>query len=198
MLRTSTFFPNQAVRPGWLEIWAAALMHPRVATYRVLVRQSGIGTQRACGWLFSSSLIGGIFISLQSHFTALDHILAPSFLVAVLLYAMLALVSWLLFALCTQWVASFLHGQGNYTLLLATFATFSAPLTLIITLFSWLPYHQLPILCLYGYWLLLYLLAIKAVNRFSWRRAASTLFLTLSVGGVLWAGTMLAMIILPI
>lgn len=198
MFRTSTFFPNQVVRPSWLETWSIALTQPRVATYQALASQPAFDSQIACGWLFSSSLLGGLLLSWHSRWAELDHLVAPNFLLAVLLYAVIALGSWLFFALCTQWVAGRLHGQGNYTLLLTTFATFSAPLTLITTLFSWLPYHQLPTLCLYGYWLLLYLLAIKAVNRFSWWRAASTLFLTLSAGAILWVGILLAMIILPI
>jgi hypothetical protein len=194
VLRTSTFFPNQPLQPGWPEIWATALMQPRVATYKVLARQSGVGLQSVCGWLFSSSLLGGLLISLRSHSTTPDHLFAPGLLVAILLYALLALGSWLLFALSAQWVAKRLHGQGNYTLLLTTFAAFSIPLTLITSLFSLLPYNQLPTFCFYGYWMLLYLLAIKAVNRFSWRRAISTLLLTLSIGGVTLIGLLLFLV----
>lgn len=179
MLRAPVLRPQIALERlwSWPLIWSIALTRPTVATYHELLRQPAPLTA-AYSWLLVAAAASGLLPAIVAGGGQSGDY---SLLLAVPLYSLLAFGSWIIFAGCTQWLAQRCGGQGTYQELLYTFATFSAPLSIITALLSLLPWSGLATFCLYGYWFFLYMLAVQAVQRFTWRRAAGVLLLAVGL-----------------
>lgn len=162
---------------SWATIWATALTRPTVATFADLLAQARNSGQVAYGWLLTSSLLSAAILAVAAQLRQLDQPADPSLFLATLLYTGLVVGSWGLFTHCTHWLAQRLHGRGRYADLLYLFAAFSAPLSIVSTLLSLLPDYRLASLALYGYWFLLYGVAVQAGYGISWRRATAVLLL---------------------
>jgi hypothetical protein len=112
-------------------------------------------------------------------------------LVAIPLYALLVVLFWAIFAGSAQLIAQLFRGNGTHKQLSYVFAAFSAPLTIIFSLLSLVPQTGIPQILLYLYWVVLYILAIRAVNQFSFIRALSSgliaLLITILVGGMAYS-----------
>lgn len=179
--------------PSWTGIWLSALLRPSAATYARLARQPRASMRSAYTWIAACSLVGGLSTGLNVVLSRLaqDGSLDVELLLGILLHALLVVLFWGMFSGCAQLAARLFKGAGTYKELSYAFATFSAPLIVVFSILSLVPQLGIPLLLLYLYWIVLYVLAIKAVNQFSLLRALGSgliaLLLTLLVGGVSYA-----------
>ncbi|HET9221267.1 MAG TPA: YIP1 family protein, partial [Roseiflexaceae bacterium] len=141
-------------------------------------------------WMAIGALVGGLSSGLVTLLAGLT--LSGPFdaglLVAIPLYALLVVLFWAIFAGSAQLMAQLFKGRGTHQQLSYVFAAFSAPLTIIFSLLSLVPQTGVPQILLYLYWVVLYILAIRAVNQFSFIRALGSgliaLLVTILVGGI--------------
>jgi hypothetical protein len=85
-----------------------------------------------------------------------------------------ALFSLLLFAFnvgISHWLAKALGGDGTYDALAFATAAYFAPSLLLGAIVSMIPYAGVLSIALWVYYLLLNVVAVKAVHHFSWGRA---------------------------
>jgi hypothetical protein len=166
-----------------------ALLHPSIATYKML------GQQRVSGWhayrlMFAGSLIGSIIVSLgpfgsqliaQSTFDALLLAMIP-------VAALISVVGLAAFAWCAHTVARFLKGSGSYAALAYALAAISTPLLIVTSIVDQIPGARVVLPVLYLYWLVQYVLAIRAVSGISWAKAIVAALLALLLLGLVWLG----------
>jgi hypothetical protein len=182
----------QSAPASWLGIWLGALTRPSKATYVRLARQHAT-TRSAYSWIVVGSLVGGLGTSVGPLLVQLtqNQSLDVMLLLAIPLYAILVVLFWGMFAGCAQLAARLFRGKGTHRELSYAFATFSAPLIIVFSILSLVPQTGIPLLLLYLYWIVLYIIAIQAVNQFSLLRAIGSgliaLLLTLLVGGALYS-----------
>jgi hypothetical protein len=176
----------------WVGIWLAAVTSPTVATYQELSRHPQVGSRDAWMWLLGSSLVSGVFMSLNSVYARTGSAMDSSLALAVAVFALIAVLSWASFAACIQGIARLMKGGGTYQSLIFVFAAFNAPLLLLASGLSLVPRGGaiLTILCLY--WLGLYSVAVRAAYQFSWIKATGTVLVSLAV----LSGTLAALIVL--
>lgn len=100
----------------------------------------------------------------------------------------LSVLFFALFTAIVQWIAKLFGGLGTYDKLLYTFAAISVPVslvTMVLSLFSAIPFVGACIgIFSFGfsiYALVLQVMAVKAVNRFDWGKAAGSILLPLFV-----------------
>ena len=100
------------------------------------------------------------------------------------LAGLLSVVFFALFVAIVQWIAKLFGGTGTYEKLLYAMAAIIVPFTIVSSLFILLgviPYvgicTGLISLGLLIYLLILYVMAVKAVNRFGWGQATGSVFL---------------------
>lgn len=100
----------------------------------------------------------------------------------------LSVLFFALFTAIIQWIAKLFGGSGSYDKLLYTFAAISVPVslvTIILSLFSAIPFVGACIgIFSFGfsiYALVLQVMAVKAVNRFDWGKAAGSVLIPLFV-----------------
>jgi hypothetical protein len=113
---------------------------------------------------FGVSLIGGLC---ASPFAGLLSIVLFALLVAII-----------------QWIAKLFGGTGTYEKTLYAFAAIAVPYTIVSSLFSLLSAIPFVGICvgvisfgLFVYYLVLQVMAVKAVNRFGWGQAAGSVFI---------------------
>lgn len=182
---------------SWSEVWVNALTKPSVETYEDIVADPNASASKAYAWVLITSFISYVITIGVSFF--LDAILGTSgleqvgFLESITgsillvmccapILALFAVLGLAINAGISQFVAGLLGGTGTYNQLAYAFGAYQAPLTLITSFFSAIPYLN----CLgflFGlYAIVLNITAIKAVNRFDWGRAiASSVVVILGV-----------------
>ena len=179
--------------PAWTAIWLSALTKPSAATYQRLAQEPRATTRSAYTWMAIGALVGGLSSGLVTLLTQLTQSepLDAGLLVAIPLYALLVVLFWAIFAGSAQLIAHLFKGTGTYKQLSFVFAAFSAPLTIVFSLLSLVPQTGIPQILLYLYWVVLYILAIRAVNQFSFIRALGSgliaLLVTFLVGGMAYS-----------
>jgi hypothetical protein len=165
----------------------AALLHPSASTYQRL------GQQRASLWLaytlvFVGALIGGTIDTLQPlerELTAQSPF-DPLLMALIPITALLAMCSLAAFAWCAQLAARWFKGFGQHVQLAYVLAAISAPLLILASILDQVPALRLLLVALYLYWLAQYVVAIRAVNGFSYLKASAAALLALLVLGLLW------------
>jgi hypothetical protein len=175
--------------PTWATIWLSALTKPSTATYLRLAQAPQATARSAYTWMAIGALVGGLssgLVTLVARLTQSEPFDA-GLLLAIPLYAVLVVLFWAIFAGSAQLVARLFKGSGSYKQLSYVFAAFSAPLTIIFSLLSLVPQTGIPQILLYLYWIVLYILALRAINQFSFLRALGAgliaLLVTILVGG---------------
>jgi hypothetical protein len=167
----------------------AALLRPSIATYKTL------GEQRVSLWhayvlMFVSSLLGGAIDSLapfgsqllgQGWFDALLLAMIP-------VAALIAVGSLAAFAWAAQTVARLFKGSGTYAQLAYVLAAISAPLLIVTSIVEQIPAARMFLIVLYLYWLVQYVVAIRAVNGLAWVKAVAAVLLALLLLGLVWLG----------
>jgi hypothetical protein len=176
----------------WVGIWLAAVTSPTVATYQELSRHPQVGSRDAWMWLLGSSLVSGVFMSLNSVYARTGSAMDSSLALAVAVFALIAVLSWASFAACIQGIARLMKGGGTYQSLIFVFAAFNAPLLLLASGLSLVPRGGAILTILYLYWLGLYSVAVRAAYQFSWIKATGTVLVSLAV----LSGTLAALIVL--
>jgi hypothetical protein len=182
--------PSLEKPQSWTGIWLAAVTRPSVVTYERLIRQPSAAPKHAAVWILVSGLISGGLGSLVPLFSQLAHRepVDTGLLLAIPAIPVVAVLYWLIFVGCTQWVAHLLKGTGTYQTLAYAFATFSAPLTIAASLLALMPGNGIPLFGLYLYWLALYALAAQAVNQFSRAKAIGSILISLILLGSAFSG----------
>jgi hypothetical protein len=176
--------------PTWTTIWLSALTKPSAATYLRLAQAPGATARSAYIWMAIGALVGGLSSGMVTLLVQLTESkpFDAGLLLAIPLYAVLVVLFWAIFAGSAQLIAHLFKGNGTHKQLSYVFAAFSAPLTIIFSLLSLVPQTGIPQILLYLYWIVLYILALRAVNQFSFVRALGAgliaLLATALVGGI--------------
>ena len=167
----------------------AALIRPSIRTYTLL------GQQRAGLWhayllMFAGSLVAGLIESLgpfgsqliaQGSFDALLLAMIP-------VAALIAVCSLAAFAWCAHIGARLFKGTGAQAQLAYVMAAISAPLLIGVSILDQIPAARMFLLVAYLYWLVQYILAIRAVHGLGWLKATLALLLALLALGLVWLG----------
>ncbi|MEK6256887.1 MAG: YIP1 family protein [Chloroflexota bacterium] len=170
----------------WSETWIKALTQPTEQTYEEIANDPGASTNKAYLWIavtatisaFISISLGLLFGTYGEESGGLIFLLC-----AVVLVPMFSIIGTMISAGVTQMVAGMLGGTGSFSKLVYPYAAFYAPITLITAGLSIIPILGLLAFPIGFYGLFLNVLAVKAVNQFSWGKAAiSTLALLIIVG----------------
>jgi hypothetical protein len=161
-----------------------------VATFQELSRHPQVGSRDAWIWLLGSSLLSGVFMSLSSVHAGAVAGMDSSLALAVTVFALIAVLSWAIFAACIQGIARLMKGGGNYQSLFYVFAAFNAPLILLASGLSLVPRGGAILMVLYLYWLALYSVAVRAAHQFSWIKATGVVLFSLAVLSGTLAGLM--------
>jgi hypothetical protein len=144
----------------WIVIWIRSLIQPRVRTFEDFTLDRRDAGKRAYTWVFFAALISGIILEFLGDRGT-----------KTLVVVIVSLVS---FAITTGLVYLFarsLGGTGSYTQHALAVAAYAAPLSLIMSLVSLIPFGDLLNLILMGYGIVLYVIAIKAVHQLGWAKA---------------------------
>ena len=178
----------------WARIWLTAVTRPSVATYRELARQPNVGSADAWIWLFGSGLLSGLLISLGPDLLGAGREFDGGLVLAIPVFAVIAVLSWASFTVCIQGMARLFKGGGTYRTLIYVFAAFNAPLMLLASGLSLVPRSALVLIAFYLYWLVLYSVAVRAAHQLSWIKAAGTVLLSL----MLLSGAVLGLTLLVV
>jgi hypothetical protein len=186
---------EQPVPLEWHEVWLRALTKPSVATFEEIVADPHASTSRAYKWVFLMSLVSqaitllGGWLTGRSLYDSLDAWEGANATLWTIICspvsAGIAVLAFMISAGILQWVAGLLGGSGRFDHLVIAIAAYQAPLAAVSALLSvimaWLP----PAACLGAplsiYLAVLHVMAIKAVNRFSWERAVTAVLAPLAV-----------------
>ncbi len=190
-----TINTDDAARPAlpWARIWLAAVTRPTVATYQELARQPHVGSLDAWIWLFGSSFLSGLLIS-GPVFVRARPAFDQGLALAITIFAIIAVLAWATFAVCTQGIARLFKGRGTFQSLIYVFAAFNAPLMLLASGLSLTPRSGLVLIALYFYWLVLYSVAVQGAHQFSWMKAVGAVLLSL----MLLSGALLGLALLVV
>jgi hypothetical protein len=172
--------PTIEEQPGemlsWIKVWISVLTRPSVATFERILRDPQASARRAYLWIFTSFLVGSLIniliIDLSASMrTGYNTITCGPVIQAVVAMLSLAMVTWVI-----QWVAvRFFGGSGTYASMIYAFAAWAAPMYLINSVISEIPYINICVvfpLAIYG--MLLGVIAVKAVNKIGWGQAAAS------------------------
>jgi len=177
----------------WARIWLAAVTRPSIATYQELARQPHVSSMDAWIWLFASSFLSGLFISLGPILVRARPAFDQGLALAV--FTIIAVLAWAIFSVCIQGIARIFKGEGTYQSLIYLFAAFSAPLMLVTSGLSLVPHSGLVLIALYLYWLVLYSVAVQGAHQFSWMKAVGAVLLSLMLlsGALLGLGLLVVL-----
>jgi hypothetical protein len=158
---------------GWINAWIKAVFAPR-DHFRPLIHDTNGSMNRAYTWIAcASAVIIMILVALiqQDALFDLEQIYGfPGLLCVVPLGALIGVLLFALITGITHGFAGLLGGKGTYDRLAYVYAAYSAPLLVLMTLLAYTGYLLPLILSLYM--LVLNVLAIRAVHRLGWSRAA--------------------------
>ncbi len=141
-------------------MWIRALTQPRVRTFEDFVLNRKDAGVRAYIWIFFASLISGIILEFLGE--------ADTGTLAVV---SVSIVSFAFITGIVFLVARSLGGTGSYTQHALAVAAYAAPLSLIMSLVSLIPFGDLLNLFLIVYGIILHVIAIKAVHQLGWAKA---------------------------
>jgi len=179
----------------WHEVWIRAITRPSLTTFEEMLADYRASTSRAYTWIYATSLISQLAILVGGWSTArspydglgaypgadspmLSLICAPVSAGAAVLGFMISVGIF-------QWIAGRLGGTGEYENLAIAMASYQAPPAVVSAVLgllgSWVLCGQWLFIPLGIYSLVLQVMAIKAVNRFSWERAVATILIPVGV-----------------
>ncbi len=191
---------------SWFEAWRLALTRPNEETFRSLAGDPNGSFGRALSWIAITSAISYLItVSVQLLFSGL--FAGPSLLEALEqeagllltgglmvtgifacglpIVVLISTVGMLIYSGVVQITASAFGGDGTFAEMAYALAAFTAPLTLLSGVISWIPWVNCLTIPLGIYSLLLTLLAVKSVNRISWGKTIGIFTVLLLVGALL-------------
>jgi hypothetical protein len=183
------------------QIWIKALTKPSEQTFAEIANSPDASPNKAYIWLAISYIVSFFFIMLltlvrtSGQYGDLGSSLGSSAIALICGAPIGAVIGVLFFALMTaiiQWVAKLFKGTGSYSKLIYAVAAFTAPIMLVSGVLSALSLIPFIGLCfsvisigLSIYSLVLWIMAVKAVNQFGWGEAAGSVLLPGIVIGLL-------------
>lgn len=171
---------------SWSEVWVNTITKPSVETFEDIVADPNASASKAYTWVLITSFISYIVIIGLSflldaflgttgieQFGFVESITSSLLLVMCCapILSLLAVLGLALNAGISQFVAGLLGGTGSYNDLAYAFGAYQAPLTLISSAISVVPYLNCLGIFIVIYGIVLNITAIKAVNKFDWARA---------------------------
>ena len=178
---------------SWRQVWTSALIRPSVQTYQDLLSDPQAIPRRAYLWVVAAALISyaismaGLALTGTSSLSAIQGIdtasvLGPSMLLILAcglpVIAVAALLGLIIGAGITQGIAGLLGGAGTYARLVYAVAAFSAPLAIVSSVIGAIPQVNCVGIALLIYQIVLWVVAIAAVNLFGWGKAIGTFVIT--------------------
>ena len=172
--------PTIEEQPGeklsWGKVWISVLTRPSVATFERILRDPQASARRAYVWIFTSFLVGSlinilIINMMSSANTGYNTITCGPVIQAVVAILSLALVTWMIQSIASR----FFGGSGTYASMIYAFAAWAAPMYLVSSATSEIPYINICLtipLAIYG--IVLGVVAVKAVNKIGWGQAAAS------------------------
>lgn len=169
---------------SWKEVWISAITKPSTETYERILQDPKSSANRAYGWVFISSLVGGAIGILISSIIPGENELYPGLglVTSMLCLPVLAAISVIGLAISsgiTQLVASALGGTGTYSKLVYAWAAYLAPIGFISSVIASIPLVNILGFPLVIYGMVLNVIAVKAVHQFGWGRAVASSVLIL-------------------
>ena len=166
--------------PPWSKTWLVATTRPFLTTYQSRLQSEGAELQHAFVWIVLSAMTGGTVNALGSLLTQspANQYFDLGLLIAIPAFALLIAGYWALFAGGTYLVARLLKGQGTYRRLAYVFASFSAPLLIVVSVLSLMPRLNMLLLLVYLYWFGLYVVSLQAVQQVSRLKAFFIVLIT--------------------
>lgn len=200
---------------SWSEVWISAITKPSVATFESFVQDTNATSRRAYKWVFVSTLIGYTFsvligLVLAAVFgigllegpdaaIALGTALISSLLILACggpIVALLGVLSLMIWAGIIQSSARSRGGTGTYSELAFAFATFVAPLSLIMSVLGSIPFVNYLNYFIMVYEIVLSVIAVKAVHTLAWGKATSSVFFPLVLVLILVAVVVVCILII--
>jgi hypothetical protein len=184
---------NEYETYSWHVVWLKALTQPSVDTYERLIRDPNASANKAYGWVFICSTIAFVISYLiglafgnpfdTTSIGGLDS--GPLFGFSIIwlaccapLIGLLAVLGFALSAGLTQLIARILGGTGSYSELVYAYAAYYAPLLIITSLIYAIPIVNLCLSIPLGiYSLVLFVIAINAVNHLGWGKAIASVII---------------------
>ena len=188
---------------SFYQTWIKAITKSNERTFAEIANSPGANSNKAYLWLALSDIVAVFVIMLvallstASQYGDFGSALGRSLISLICGAPISAVIGVLFFALVTaiiQWVAKLFKGTGSYSQLVYAAAAFTAPLMLISGAISALSLILTPyiVLCfsilsigLGIYALVLWVVAVKGVNRFGWGEAVGSVLLPGIVIGLL-------------
>ena len=183
------------------QIWIKALTKPSVQTFAEIANSPDASPNKAYIWLAISYIVSFFFIMLLTlvrttgQYEDIGSSLGGSAITLICGAPIGAVIGVLFFSLMTaiiQWVAKLFKGTGSYGKLIYAVAAFTAPIMVVSGVLSALSLIPFIGLCfsvisigLSIYSLVLWIMAVKAVNQFGWGEAAGSVLLPGIVIGLL-------------
>ncbi len=173
---------------SWIDTWANALTVPKVASFEAIANEAPANPSRAYAWVVYSSLVAYLIngaIQLLFSGTVSQGELAHNLILqanpgttltlalcGAPIVAVGAVLGVIIDAAVIQLFARRLGGEGSFRQMVYVTAAIVSPLTIIAAALGAIPYVAYLNIPIGLYALYLTLVAVKAVNRFGWRKAS--------------------------
>ena len=184
---------------SWSETWIKALTQPSVETYEVIVNDPKASPNRAYIWVAVTSLIGyALSVLLQTMLGSTMSFLSQpgregaagalgtagagigTLICCAPVVAAGAVLGLVIAAGLSNLIAAMLGGTGTFSKLVYAVGAYEAPLTIVSAVVGAIPIVNLLTFPLGIYALVLNVIAVKAVHRFSWGKAIASSVLILA------------------
>jgi hypothetical protein len=136
--------------------------------------------------MFACGLLGGVVLAWARRIDEAGPWLDPAMGVAIAGFAGLALVTWAVFAGFTHVSARAFRGRGALDHLVSLSAEINAPLLVASSALWLVPRGHALMAAVYGYWLVLHVVAARAVYGLSTLRAVMAVALALALVGAIF------------
>lgn len=168
----------------WLRIWTGALTHPSVYYYERLATSPLASPGRSYRWITISFAFYFFLVTLRT--TPFGLSFFPILFRNAVVWPFFILIITVISLWITDWLARKLGGIGDLATYVFVYAAYSAPMTIIYPLVYWFSLIRWLYIAYLLYWLLLSLIAIKAVYKLSWGRVmvSQALLLITTISGV--------------
>jgi hypothetical protein len=171
---------------AWWEVWTQAITSPTEETYQDLLSDPNATPGRAYLWLFITGTFAAFATAVMLAIFGLPSVPGAEDANAIMGYILIGMIvlsplfgimnvlGVMIFTALIQVVARMLIGEGTYSEMIYMFSAIFAPITLINSLISLIPFVNLLGIIISFYVIYLSLLAIKTVNRFGWGSACGS------------------------
>jgi hypothetical protein len=154
---------------NWLRIWFTALAHPSISTYENIADHPQASAKLGYLWVVITEIISAL---ISSFLVGTQQEILISLVCGIPLFVFGGLLALVIIAGSAHWIARLLGGAGNYPKTVYVLSAFSAPITILSCVLYFLPFGKWLIVLLSVYWIILTILAIKALYKLSWGKSA--------------------------